>query len=60
MVGRRVDLVGWSTCGPPCPPTARASGGPDLTTAYITVSGTGRLMAHEWHCPGNPLNFLNT
>jgi gluconolactonase len=35
-------------------------GGPDLTTAYITVSGTGRLMAHEWHCPGHPLNFLNT
>ncbi|MDH4145061.1 MAG: SMP-30/gluconolactonase/LRE family protein [Acidimicrobiia bacterium] len=34
-------------------------GGPDLTTAYITVSGTGRLLAHEWHCPGLPLNFLN-
>lgn len=32
-------------------------GGDDLTTAYITVSGTGRLFAHEWHCPGHPLNF---
>jgi gluconolactonase len=32
-------------------------GGPDLTTAYITVSGTGRLVAHEWHCPGHKLNF---
>jgi gluconolactonase len=35
-------------------------GGPDLTTAYITVSGSGRLMAHEWHCAGHPLNFLNS
>jgi gluconolactonase len=34
-------------------------GGPDLTTAYITCSGFGRLVAHEWHCPGLPLNFLN-
>lgn len=35
-------------------------GGPDLTTAFITASGRGRLLAHEWHCPGLPLNFLNT
>ena len=34
-------------------------GGPDLATAFITVSGTGRLMAHEWHCPGLPLAYLN-
>jgi gluconolactonase len=34
-------------------------GGPDLTTAYITASGTGRLLAHEWHCPGLPLEHLN-
>jgi len=34
-------------------------GGPDLATAYITASGTGRLMAHEWHCPGHPLAHLN-
>ena len=34
-------------------------GGADLTTAYITVSGTGRLVAHEWHCPGLPLEYLN-
>lgn len=32
-------------------------GGPDLTTAYITASGKGTLYAHEWHCPGLPLNF---
>lgn len=35
-------------------------GGPELTTAYITCSAFGRLVAHEWHCPGLPLNFLNT
>jgi gluconolactonase len=34
-------------------------GGPDLRTAYITASGFGTLRAHEWHCPGLPLNFLN-
>jgi gluconolactonase len=35
-------------------------GGPDLRTAYITASAFGTLQAHEWHCPGHPLNFLNT
>jgi len=35
-------------------------GGPDLRTAYITLSGTGRLVATEWHCPGAKLNYLNT
>jgi gluconolactonase len=35
-------------------------GGPDLRTAYITASAFGTLRAHEWHCPGLPLNFLNT
>ncbi len=34
-------------------------GGPDLTTAYITCSAFGRLVSHDWHCPGLPLNFLN-
>ena len=35
-------------------------GGPDLRTAYITSSGLGILYAMDWHCPGLPLNFLNT
>ena len=35
-------------------------GGPELSTAFITASAFGTLMAHEWHCPGLPLNFLNT
>ncbi len=32
-------------------------GGEDLRTAFITASAFGTLMAHEWHCPGLPLNF---
>lgn len=32
-------------------------GGEDLRTAYITASGFGTLVAHEWHCPGLKLNF---
>ncbi len=35
-------------------------GGDDLRTAFITASAFGTLQAHEWHCPGLPLNFLNT
>ena len=34
-------------------------GGPDLQTAYITSSGLGILYETRWHCPGQPLNFLN-
>lgn len=34
-------------------------GGPDLETAYITLSTTGRLVAIDWPRPGTPLNFLN-
>jgi len=30
-------------------------GGPDRRTAYITLSGTGRLAAMEWPEPGCPL-----
>tara|TARA_R110002072_G_scaffold113986_4_gene243886 strand:- start:5846 stop:6748 length:903 start_codon:yes stop_codon:yes gene_type:complete len=35
-------------------------GGPDLKTAYITLSTTGKLVSCEWETPGLPLNFLNT
>lgn len=34
-------------------------GGPDLRTAYVTLSQTGRLAALPWPRPGLPLNFLN-
>jgi len=32
-------------------------GGPDLRTAFITLSSTGRLVATEWPRPGLRLNF---
>lgn len=34
-------------------------GGPDLRTAYVTLSMTGRLVAMEWDGPGAKLNYLN-
>jgi gluconolactonase len=34
-------------------------GGPDLRTAYITLSSTGRLVACEWEEAGTPLAYLN-
>jgi gluconolactonase len=34
-------------------------GGPDLKTAYITLSTTGRLVKTEWPRPGAKLNYLN-
>ena len=34
-----------------------AFGGPDLTTAFVTLSGTGRLVAVEWDTPGLPLAY---
>lgn len=38
-------------------PTNICFGGPDLRTAYITLSGTGRLARMEWPTPGLRLNF---
>jgi gluconolactonase len=35
-------------------------GGPDLKTAYITLSGYGTLIAVDWPRPGLPLHYLNT
>jgi gluconolactonase len=34
-------------------------GGPDLRTAYVTLSSIGQLVALPWSRPGLPLNFLN-
>lgn len=33
-------------------------GGEDLRTAYITLSGTGRLVTTQWPRPGLELNYL--
>jgi gluconolactonase len=35
-------------------------GGDDLTTAYVTVSATGKLLKMTWPRPGAKLNYLNT
>jgi gluconolactonase len=32
-------------------------GGPDLTTAYVTLSGIGKLVSTKWPRPGLKLNF---
>lgn len=34
-------------------------GGPDLRTAYMTLSTSGRLVSMQWPRPGLPLHFLN-
>jgi len=34
-------------------------GGPDLKTAYITLSSIGQLVSMDWPVGGLPLNFLN-
>jgi gluconolactonase len=35
-------------------------GGPELRTAFITLSLSGRLIAMDWPRPGAKLNYLNT
>lgn len=40
-------------------PTNICFGGPDLRTAYITLSSTGRLVACQWEEAGTPLAYLN-
>jgi len=36
-----------------------AFGGPDLRTAFVTLSSTGRLVAFRWPRPGLPLPYVN-
>ncbi len=36
-----------------------AFGGPELRTAFVTLSMSGRLVSRPWPRPGQPLNFLN-
>ena len=40
-------------------PTNICFGGPELRTAYITLSGTGKLVSMEWPRPGLALHWLN-
>lgn len=32
-------------------------GGADLKTAYVTLGQSGKLVAIDWHCAGQPLNY---
>ena len=52
------DLVEFVATGDPFT-TNICWGGAELRTAYITLSGTGRLVSTEWPRPGLPLHFLN-
>jgi len=38
-------------------PTTICFGGPDLRTAYVTLSSSGQLVALDWPRPGLALNF---
>jgi len=40
-------------------PTNVCFGGADLQTGYVTLSGTGRLVARRWARPGLALHYLN-
>lgn len=46
--------AGWSAACPTGDPmtTNICFGGPDLRTAYITLSGKGELMEMAWERPG--------
>jgi gluconolactonase len=54
--GELVDVV---SVGDPMT-TNICFGGPDLTTAYITASATGKLYRTTWPRPGAKLHYLNT
>jgi gluconolactonase len=51
--GARVDHVPM----PDVLTTNVCFGGPDMRTAYVTLSGTGRLVACDWPRPGLRLSF---
>jgi gluconolactonase len=40
-------------------PSNLCFGGPDRRTAFITLAGTGRLVACEMKIPGKPLHFAS-
>jgi gluconolactonase len=52
------ELVDFVPTGDPLT-TNICFGGDDLTTAYITSSGTGRLLRTTWPRPGAALHHLN-
>jgi gluconolactonase len=58
VVSPQGELVEFVPTGDPFT-TNICWGGPALRTAYITLSGTGRLVSMEWLRPGLALHNLN-
>ena|SRR5262250_89434 len=50
------DVIDFASTGDPLT-TNICFGGPDLRTAYVTCSGTGRLVAFDWPRPGLRLAY---
>lgn len=59
VISPKGELVDFFATGDPLT-TNVCFGGPDLKTAYVTVSGTGKLLKMPWKCAGAKLNYLNT
>mgnify|MGYP006270726135 FL=1 len=58
VISPKGQLVDFFGTGDPLT-TNVCFGGPDLKTAYVTVSGTGKLLKMPWKCAGAKLNHLN-
>jgi gluconolactonase len=58
VISPKGELVDFFATGDPLT-TNVCFGGPDLKTAYVTVSGTGKLLKMPWKCAGAKLNYLN-
>ena len=59
-LARRQERAAHPDPGRPLLSPTSASAGPDLRTAFVTLSMTGRLIAFDWDGPGAKLNYLNT
>jgi gluconolactonase len=59
VVSPKGELLDFVPTGDPLT-TNVCFGGPDLTTAYVTLSGTGRLVKTDWPRPGATLHYLNS
>jgi gluconolactonase len=58
VVSPKGELLDFLPTGDPLT-TNVCFGGPDLRTAYVTLSGTGRLVKTDWPRPGAKLNHLD-
>jgi gluconolactonase len=56
--GKTLDFIELMVEGKPEPlPSNLCFGGPERRTAFITLAGTGRLVACDMKIPGKPLHF---